>query len=163
MNWCAEESKENRRDAGRKLWRRPAPAKPRDPMRSRRNGIQGSVERKAEISDANVRPIASRRCKRNSDARRFWPRSCSDCELQPKNDAGASCGSSYGQNACNSCNRTFGGNVMRHLMLSAATIVLALGMSACEREVRTVESKTVVHHRCSSPRASRVKVAPRSS
>ncbi|HTL26577.1 MAG TPA: hypothetical protein VL280_08185 [Burkholderiales bacterium] len=33
---------------------------------------------------------------------------------------------------------------MRHLMLSAATIVLALGMSACEREVRTVESKTVV-------------------
>ena len=33
---------------------------------------------------------------------------------------------------------------MRHLMLSAAAIVLALGMSACEREVRTVESKTVV-------------------
>jgi hypothetical protein len=29
-------------------------------------------------------------------------------------------------------------------MLSAAAIVLALGVSACEREVRTVESKTVV-------------------
>ena len=33
---------------------------------------------------------------------------------------------------------------MRHLMLSAAAIVLALGMSACEREVRTTESRTVV-------------------
>jgi len=33
---------------------------------------------------------------------------------------------------------------MRHLMLSAATIVLALGMSACERDVRTTESRTVV-------------------
>jgi len=29
-------------------------------------------------------------------------------------------------------------------MLSAAAIVLALGMSACEREVRTTESRTVV-------------------
>jgi hypothetical protein len=29
-------------------------------------------------------------------------------------------------------------------MLSAATIVLALGMSACERDVRTTESRTVV-------------------
>jgi hypothetical protein len=29
-------------------------------------------------------------------------------------------------------------------MLSAATIVLALGVSACEREVRTTESRTVV-------------------
>lgn len=33
---------------------------------------------------------------------------------------------------------------MRHLMLSAATIVLALGVTACEREVRTTESRTVV-------------------
>ena len=33
---------------------------------------------------------------------------------------------------------------MRHLMLSAAAIVLALGMSACEREVRTTESRTVI-------------------
>ena len=33
---------------------------------------------------------------------------------------------------------------MKHLMLSAATIVLALGLSACEREVRTSESRTVV-------------------
>ena len=33
---------------------------------------------------------------------------------------------------------------MRHLMLSAATIVLALGVTACEREVRTSESRTVV-------------------
>jgi hypothetical protein len=33
---------------------------------------------------------------------------------------------------------------MRHLMLSAAAIVLALGLSACEREVRTTESRTVV-------------------
>ena len=33
---------------------------------------------------------------------------------------------------------------MRHLMLSAAAIVLALGVSACEREVRTTESRTVV-------------------
>ena len=33
---------------------------------------------------------------------------------------------------------------MRHLMLSAAAIALALGLSACEREVRTVESKTVI-------------------
>jgi hypothetical protein len=29
-------------------------------------------------------------------------------------------------------------------MLSAATIVLALGVTACEREVRTTESRTVV-------------------
>jgi hypothetical protein len=33
---------------------------------------------------------------------------------------------------------------MRHLMLSAAAIVLALGVTACEREVRTTESRTVV-------------------
>ena len=33
---------------------------------------------------------------------------------------------------------------MRHLMLSAATIVLAFGLAACERETRTVESRTVV-------------------
>jgi len=33
---------------------------------------------------------------------------------------------------------------MKHLMLSAATIVLALGVTACEREVRTTESRTVV-------------------
>ena len=31
-----------------------------------------------------------------------------------------------------------------HLMLSAATIVLALGVTACEREVRTSDSRTVV-------------------
>ena len=33
---------------------------------------------------------------------------------------------------------------MRHLMLSAATIVLALGVTACEREVRTTDTRTVV-------------------
>ena len=33
---------------------------------------------------------------------------------------------------------------MRHLMLSAAAVVLALGLSACEREVRTTESRTVI-------------------
>jgi len=33
---------------------------------------------------------------------------------------------------------------MRHLMLSAATIVLALGVTACEREVRTSDTRTVV-------------------
>ena len=33
---------------------------------------------------------------------------------------------------------------MKHLMLSAAAIVLALGLSACEREVRTSETRTVV-------------------
>ena len=34
---------------------------------------------------------------------------------------------------------------MKHLMLSAAAIVLTLGLSACEREVRTSESRTVVN------------------
>jgi hypothetical protein len=34
---------------------------------------------------------------------------------------------------------------MKHLMLSAAAVVLALGLSACEREVRTSESRTVVN------------------
>ena len=33
---------------------------------------------------------------------------------------------------------------MKRLMLSAAAIALALGLSACEREVRTTESRTVV-------------------
>ena len=33
---------------------------------------------------------------------------------------------------------------MKHLMLSAAAVVLALGLSACEREVRTTESRTVI-------------------
>ena len=33
---------------------------------------------------------------------------------------------------------------MRHLMLSAAAVALALGLSACEREVRTTESRTVI-------------------
>ena len=33
---------------------------------------------------------------------------------------------------------------MKHLMLSAAAIALALGLSACEREVRTTESRTVI-------------------
>ena len=33
---------------------------------------------------------------------------------------------------------------MRHLMLSAAAIVLALGVTACEREVRTSDTRTVV-------------------
>lgn len=33
---------------------------------------------------------------------------------------------------------------MRHLMLSAAAIVLALGVTACEREVRTTDTRTVV-------------------
>ena len=33
---------------------------------------------------------------------------------------------------------------MRHLVLSAAAIALALGLSACEREVRTTESRTVI-------------------
>lgn len=33
---------------------------------------------------------------------------------------------------------------MKHWMLSAATIVLAFGLAACERETRTVESRTVV-------------------
>ena len=33
---------------------------------------------------------------------------------------------------------------MRHLMVSAAAIALALGLSACEREVRTTESRTVI-------------------
>jgi len=34
---------------------------------------------------------------------------------------------------------------MKHLMLSAAAVVLALGLSACEREVRTSETRTVVN------------------
>ena len=34
---------------------------------------------------------------------------------------------------------------MKHLMLSAAAIVLTLGLSACEREVRTSETRTVVN------------------
>lgn len=34
---------------------------------------------------------------------------------------------------------------MKHLMLSAAAIVLALGLSACEREVKTSETRTVVN------------------
>jgi len=40
---------------------------------------------------------------------------------------------------------------MKHLMLSAAAIALALGLSACEREVRTTESRTVVQPPASSP------------
>ena len=40
---------------------------------------------------------------------------------------------------------------MRHLMLSAATIVLALGVTACEREVRTTESRTVVQPAAPAP------------
>jgi hypothetical protein len=45
----------------------------------------------------------------------------------------------------NLATRTERGTVMKHhLMLTAATIVLALGVTACEREVRTTESRTVV-------------------
>ena len=46
---------------------------------------------------------------------------------------------------------------MRHLMLSAATIVLALGVTACEREVRTTESRTVVQQPAPAPEKETIK------
>jgi hypothetical protein len=36
----------------------------------------------------------------------------------------------------------FGKDAMKHVMLSAAAIALALGLAACERETRTVERNT---------------------
>ena len=59
-------------------------------------------------------------------------------EMHQKNGIGVGCSSKDDFNSCNSWKPHTIGTIMRYLMLSAAAILLALGMSACKEETKTV-------------------------